>query len=98
MNHAQVNQMKIDTATPQLKPPTSGPPAAKPAKTAAVGDQVQLSGVAHLEGNEAPPIDSARVQEIKAAIAEGRFRINPEAIAERLIGTAQELIAAQRRV
>jgi len=89
--------MKIDTTALQPKPPASGLAASKPAKTATVGNQVQLSGAAHLEGNETPPIDSARVQEIKAAIAEGRFRINPEAIAERLIGTAQELIEAQRR-
>ena len=90
--------MKIDTATLQPKPPTSGTAATRHAKAETVGDQVQLSGVARLEGNETPPIDGARVQEIKTAISEGCFRINPEAIAERLIGTAQELIAAQRKV
>ena len=33
-----------------------------------------------------------RIQEIKAAIAEGRFKINPEAIADRLIESARDLL------
>ncbi|MDR0996544.1 MAG: flagellar biosynthesis anti-sigma factor FlgM [Zoogloeaceae bacterium] len=56
---------------------------------------VSLSGVDAADG--ASPIDQARVDEIKAAIAAGRFSINPDAIADRLIQTAQELVNAQRR-
>lgn len=37
-------------------------------------------------------VDTARVQAIKDAIAEGRFKINPEVIADRLLDTARELI------
>lgn len=90
-----MTQVKIDSAL-NLTPTPSGRAASRSAKKSATGDQVQLSDAAQVRASE-PPIDSARVQEIKAAIAEGRFRINPEAIAERLISTAQELIDAQRK-
>jgi negative regulator of flagellin synthesis FlgM len=39
-----------------------------------------------------PPVNSARIQEIKQAISEGRFKINPDAIADSLIDTAKDLI------
>lgn len=88
--------MKIDS-TYNLTPTQSARTPAKPAAAkGAVGDQVQLSDAAQIKASDTP-VDSNRVQEIKQAIAEGRFRINPEAIADRLINTAQELIAAQRR-
>lgn len=57
-------------------------------------EQVQLSGAAQLKGTE-PPINVSRVEEIKRAIAEGRFKTNPEAIADRLITLSQELISTQ---
>jgi negative regulator of flagellin synthesis FlgM len=90
-----VTQVKIDTAL-KLTPAPSGRATAKSARTGTAGEQVQLSDLAQTRSSE-PPVDNSRVQEIKAAIAEGRFRINPEAIAERLISTAQELIDAQRK-
>ncbi|MCE1171854.1 flagellar biosynthesis anti-sigma factor FlgM [Azovibrio restrictus] len=87
--------MKVDTAL-KVAPTPPSRTAAKPAGTAAAGEQVKLSDAAQLKGSE-PPVNNSRVQEIKQAIAEGRFRVNPEAIAERLITTAQELINAQRK-
>ncbi|MDR1889895.1 MAG: flagellar biosynthesis anti-sigma factor FlgM [Zoogloeaceae bacterium] len=90
--------MKIDsTYNLTLTPAPSAHTPAKPAAKNAAGEQVQLSDAAQFMASDAP-VDSNRVQEIKQAIAEGRFRINPEAIADRLINTAQELIEAQRRV
>ncbi|MDR1349516.1 MAG: flagellar biosynthesis anti-sigma factor FlgM [Zoogloeaceae bacterium] len=87
--------MKVETVSPFTPTPVARA-TAKSASAEKSGDQVQLSDVAQLRASEAP-VDNSRVQEIKQAIAEGRFRINPEAIADRLISTAQELIAAQRR-
>ncbi len=41
--------------------------------------------------------DETRISQIKQAIAEGRFTINADAIAERLLTSARELVSAQRR-
>lgn len=41
-------------------------------------------------------VDAARVAEIKQAISEGRFKVNPEVVADRLLATVKELIAAYR--
>ncbi|GHT96260.1 hypothetical protein FACS1894185_2230 [Betaproteobacteria bacterium] len=87
--------MKIDS-TYNFTPTQATRTPAKPAAKNAAGEQVQLSDAAQIKASETP-VNSSRVQEIKQAIAEGRFRVNPEAIADRLISTAQELIAAQRR-
>lgn len=63
-------------------------------KTAAGSDEVQLSSLsAQLSASDAEPaFDAARVAEIKQAIADGRFSINAEAIADRLIASAKELV------
>jgi len=91
--------MKIDSS---YKPTTTGvaPKAAPPQPTpaAAATEAVSLSPLAgSLRGGEAMPVNTARVQEIKQAIAEGRFKINPEAIADRLIESARELVNSNRR-
>jgi len=42
-------------------------------------------------------VDAAKVAEIRQAIAEGRFQVNPDAIAERLLQTVQELLEGYRK-
>ena len=42
-------------------------------------------------------MDLGRIQEIKDAISQGRFKINPEAIADGLIDSARDLISSQRQ-
>jgi negative regulator of flagellin synthesis FlgM len=65
------------------------------------GDRVQLSLLSSqllaIESSMAdtPVVDSARVAEIRQAIAEGRFRVNPDAVAERLLQTARELLRSR---
>ncbi len=39
------------------------------------------------------PVDAQRVAEIKQAIAEGRFKINPERIADGLLSSVRDLLA-----
>lgn len=73
-------------ATPAVK--TSAAPAQEAVSLS------QLAGSLH--AGDQPPINSARIQEIKQAIAEGRFKINPEAIAERLIDSARDLLNSQK--
>ena len=86
--------MKIDnsfkpTATnvaSKLAPAQVAPPSA-------AQEAVSLSQVAgSLQASERPPVNTARIQEIKSAISEGRFKINPEAIADRLIESARDLL------
>lgn len=43
------------------------------------------------------PIDSRRVAEVKAAIAEGRFEVNAEKVAERLVAATREFLGAQKQ-
>jgi negative regulator of flagellin synthesis FlgM len=42
--------------------------------------------------DKVPVVDNARVEAIKQAISEGRFKINPEAIADRLLATVKDLV------
>ncbi len=41
-------------------------------------------------------VNTARVQEIKQAISEGSFQINPEVVADRLLETVKELIHSRK--
>lgn len=41
---------------------------------------------------DTPVSDAAKVAEIKQAISEGRFKVNSEVVADRLIETVRELI------
>ena len=62
------------------------------------GPSVQLGGVAsRLAGLQAelsatPEFDSARVETVKQAIRDGQLRINPEAIADKLLASVGELL------
>lgn len=44
-----------------------------------------------------PMIDAKKVAEIKQAMSEGRFRVNSGVVADRLIDTVRDLIAASKR-
>ena len=72
---------------------------AKPAP----GVSVQLSGLSsQLQALDAQVssgevVDAARVSEIKQAISEGHFKVNPDVVADRLLETVQELIIAFKR-
>lgn len=86
--------MKIDSS---YKPSSAAPPpkatAAQAAPNPAPAEAVSLSSLAgSLQGGDKPPVNTARIQEIKQAISEGRFKINPEAIADRLIESARDLV------
>lgn len=94
--------MKIDSTTTSTSTVTSetrnrNNTASTPMASTAV--EVHLSEMAgHLQASgEAPAFDATRVAEIKQAIAEGRFTINAEAVADRLIASASELISSQRQ-
>jgi negative regulator of flagellin synthesis FlgM len=66
------------------------------------GPRVELSPLgSQLAGIEAslasvPVVDSQRVEEIKQAISDGHFKVNPDVIADRLLETVRELIQSQK--
>ncbi|MEO8768120.1 MAG: flagellar biosynthesis anti-sigma factor FlgM [Nitrosospira sp.] len=96
--------MKIDNSIN----PTTSPAGESPARTGKAGqktdgvgsantggDSVQLSAqFQHIEKNLASSetFDAARVNEIKQAIQEGRFVVNPEKVADGLLSTVRDLI------
>jgi negative regulator of flagellin synthesis FlgM len=62
-------------------------------------DSVQLSPqFQHIEKNLASGevFDAARVNEIKQAIQEGRFAVNPDKVADGLLDTVRDLIQSRR--
>jgi negative regulator of flagellin synthesis FlgM len=70
-------------------------PSAK--RTQDVSDEVELSRLASQlqASDDEQPFDAKRVAEIKQAISEGKFQINADAIADRLIASAKELIGSR---
>lgn len=96
--------MKIDNSlNPLPGSNVKGSGSRPPAKTSgsdiktssAPQDSVKISAHSSVDSNTAP-LDSARIEAIKQAISEGRFKINPEAIADGLIASAKELVSEQR--
>jgi negative regulator of flagellin synthesis FlgM len=79
-------------------------PAGQPAphSTSSSGDKVAISALAvHLQETsaaqgETSAVDFARVTQIKQAISEGRFKINPERIADGLLESVRQMLARQR--
>ncbi|MBI4754361.1 MAG: flagellar biosynthesis anti-sigma factor FlgM [Betaproteobacteria bacterium] len=72
-------------------------------QAASGGAKVELSPLAsrlqELESTmaNAPVVDSAKVAEIKEAIAEGRFKVNPERIADGLIESVRQMLEVHGR-
>jgi negative regulator of flagellin synthesis FlgM len=64
-------------------------------------DEVQLTSSSQLQAmgsslDDSTPMDGAKVEAIKQAISEGRFKINPEMIADRLLTSVKDLLASQK--
>ncbi|BDT70446.1 hypothetical protein os1_46390 [Comamonadaceae bacterium OS-1] len=66
----------------------------------AAGAQVSVSTLARtLEQNDravGSDFDSKKVADIKAAIKNGTFKINPEAIADKMLDNAREMLSVAR--
>lgn len=77
-----------DTRTRGAKSDKSG------AAEATNSAQVSLSttGSAIAEGAADPSFDAAKVERIAQAIRDGKFQVNPEKIADKLISNAQDLL------
>lgn len=93
--------VKIDNSYKTSIPAGAAPPSRKPAASPAPNGSAEVrlsSTAAQLAGaDSSPPVDAGRIAEIKQAIAEGRFKINADAIADSLIATARELVDSRRQ-
>jgi negative regulator of flagellin synthesis FlgM len=95
--------VKINSAIPSVGSTpesgrTRGPAATPPRPETATGDRVDISSLSsqlqEVAGGEAP-VNSQRVAEIKLAIAEGRFQINPGRIADGLLASVRDMLGRQ---
>jgi negative regulator of flagellin synthesis FlgM len=92
--------MKIGSFEAKPVAPASAPERKSGASEVAAGNaaepstQVALSPAASLMTKAAddPAFDAVKVERIAAAIREGKFEINAEAIADKLIVNAEELL------
>lgn len=87
----QVSGSNSKNNTQATRDDASSPAANLGTSPATTGDQVELTGVAQqidqIAANLAaePAVDRQKVDEIKSALAEGRFEVNNTLIANRLI-------------
>jgi len=85
----------VDTKPVVTPAPAERKPNAAPAvSSASASTQVDLSATAiglAAPGSD-PAFDTAKVERIAQAIRDGKFTINPEAIADKLIVNAEELL------
>ncbi len=82
--------------------PGNKPSAAPQTAPKSSGDTISVSPLASqlqaLESrlNDVNVVDSARVDAIKQAISEGRFSVNSEVVADRLIASVKEYLLSQK--
>jgi negative regulator of flagellin synthesis FlgM len=81
----------------------AGPQSPTAAPTSAQGDKVEITSLsaqlAQLEKvlADAGVVDAARVDEIKLAISEGRFHVDSEVVADKLLATVREYLLTQQK-
>jgi negative regulator of flagellin synthesis FlgM len=80
-------------AAAETPPATTTAPAATPT-SAEPSATIELSNTAAslLSGGTTPEFDAEKVARISKAIEDGTFKINPDAIADKLIANAQEAL------
>jgi len=98
--------LKIDNSTKPVSPQSRVDKTTAKRGAAAAGKTAPKSGAervdigplsAQLQSLESSlenvqVVDTARVEAIKQAITEGRFRVNPDVVADRLLTTVKELV------
>lgn len=96
--------MKISSAIPSIgnaadggrsRPVNGAAPRPVPAGEAEPATSVLSSQLQEIAASvsSAPVVDAKRVAEIKQAIAEGRFKIDPERIADGLLNSVRQMLA-----
>ena len=99
------NQISVNTTAQAALPKASQSASANATATAAKSTQsagvaVTVSSLARtLEASkrgEPADVDMAKVNSVRAAIQQGTFVVNPEAIADKLLSNAQEMLGRSR--
>lgn len=92
IGHTSVNPPPNHVVAEKTEP--SRPGAAPPEGAAKVSLSSLSTQLQALETKmaDAGHIDSARVESIKRAIEAGQFKVNPEAVADKLIASVRELV------
>lgn len=75
--------------TEGARPAASAP---TPSTQVAISSAAKLAASSGTAGTEDGSFDAAKVQRIAQAITEGKFTINAQAIADKLVSNAQELL------
>lgn len=89
----------VSANDPRPRPVHSGGPSA----SGAAGDKVELSSLsaamqqAETAMAEVPMVDQSKVDEIKQAMSEGRFKVDAEKVADGLIESVRQMLDAQAR-
>ncbi len=100
--------MKIDNSAKTIGPGSNPagsrvagvrPPAADVKMVAPATGQANtvVSMALHSVSDSEPAFDAQKVAEIRQAISEGRFQINPERIADGLLSSVREMLDQNRR-
>lgn len=100
--------MKIDNSTKTIgsvqspngsrTPATRATPASLASSSPAAGQSTTVVATAlHAVSGSEAAFNSQKVAEIRQAISEGRFQINPERIADGLINSVREMLSQNRR-
>lgn len=95
--------MKISSTNEPLRPDRVLPGgnearagATKAGEAVAATEKVQLSDLAtrlnELESRFGGDFDAKKVEEVRSAMAQGRFQVNSEAVADRLLASVAELL------
>jgi negative regulator of flagellin synthesis FlgM len=81
-----------DVVTPETVRQTAQTSAPAPSAQVAISNAAKLAASG---GADDGSFDAAKVQRISQAISEGKFTINANAIADKLVANAQELLSAR---
>lgn len=86
-------------SAPNTRSPAESAPKSAPGVRPPAGAEVELSPTAaSLRSSTASAdFDAAKVERIGQSIAEGRFKVDADAIADKLIANARELLGKVRR-
>lgn len=83
------SSLPIGGGSPQTRTEKSAPASST---NVSISDASSKLQALEAEARQSSGFDAARVAAIKQAISEGKFQINPQMIAEKLLATARDLL------